>query len=111
MKNCPHCAQSVQDAAIKCRHCKKMLLPSGPVRHPEVSGRAIVSLVMGIIWFYWIGSALALIFGYLARGDIARGQGAISGDGIATAGIVLGWVGAATLTGLILLGLLGAFAR
>src|SRR5256885_6126540 len=40
-------------------------------------------------------SILALIFGYVARSQIRqRGQ---SGDGMAIAGIVLGWIGVATL--------------
>jgi hypothetical protein len=52
---------------------------------------AVASLALGITWFWWIGSVLALIFGYLARRQIAeRGE---SGAGLATAGIVLGWIG------------------
>lgn len=48
-------------------------------------------MVLGILWIYWIGSVLALIFGYVARQQIReRGEG---GDGMAIAGIVLGWVG------------------
>jgi hypothetical protein len=37
----------------------------------------------------WI---LALVFGYVARGQIDRSGGTQSGRGMATAGIVLGWV-------------------
>jgi hypothetical protein len=52
---------------------------------------AIASMVLGILWIYWIGSILALIFGYMARNQIRqRGEG---GAGMATAGIVLGWIG------------------
>jgi hypothetical protein len=51
--------------------------------------------VLGILWIYWIGSILALVFGYVARNQIRqRRQG---GDGLAIAGIVLGWVGIATM--------------
>ena len=56
---------------------------------------AVASLVLGILWLYWIGSILALIFGYLARQQIReRGEG---GDGLAVAGIVLGWIGVAVV--------------
>ncbi|MDQ3354545.1 MAG: DUF4190 domain-containing protein [Actinomycetota bacterium] len=58
------------------------------------NGMAVASMVLGILWIFWIGSVLALVFGYLAKRQIAeRGEG---GAGLATAGIVLGWIGAAT---------------
>ena len=63
--------------------------------HRGTNGMAIASMVLGILWLYWIGSVLALIFGYVARSQIKRsGQG---GGGMAIAGIVLGWVGIAVL--------------
>jgi Domain of unknown function (DUF4190) len=55
------------------------------------NGLAVASLVLGAVWLFWIGSVLALVFGYVARGQVRRnGEG---GDGLAIAGIVLGWVG------------------
>ena len=60
-----------------------------------MNGFAIAAMVLGIVWIYWIGSILALVFGYVARRQIKqRGQ---KGDGMAIAGIVLGWVGVASL--------------
>ena len=60
---------------------------------PEYCGFAIASMVLGIVWIYGLGAVLAFIFGYMAKRDIARtGK---RGDGMATAGIVLGWVGIA----------------
>ena len=57
----------------------------------RTNGLAIASMVLGIVWLYWLGSVLALVFGYVARRQIReRGE---SGDGMAIAGIVLGWVG------------------
>lgn len=57
----------------------------------STNGLAIASMVLGILWIAWIGSVLALIFGYIARKQIReRHQG---GDGMATTGIVLGWIG------------------
>ena len=61
----------------------------------RTNGFAVASMVLGIVWLYWIGSILALVFGYVARAQIReRGEG---GDGMAIAGIVLGWIGVGIL--------------
>ncbi|WP_181786823.1 DUF4190 domain-containing protein [Streptomyces phytophilus] len=67
--------------------------PYGPPQ--RTNGLAIASMVLGILWIYWIGSILALIFGYVARQQIRERHN--SGGGMATAGIVLGWVGVGVL--------------
>lgn len=73
----------------------------------RTNGMAIASMVLGIIWIYWIGSILALVFGYIAKKQIReRGE---AGGGMATAGIVLGYVGMAFLVFFVVLGLAGAF--
>ncbi|ANY05235.1 hypothetical protein AFB00_01685 [Pseudonocardia sp. HH130630-07] len=68
--------------------------PAYPPPRPT-NGMAIASLVLGILWLYWVGSILALVFGYIAKRQIAeRGE---QGGGLATAGIVLGWIGVGLL--------------
>ena len=70
----------------------------------RTNGLAVASMVLGIVWVYWIGSILALVFGYVARSQIReRGEG---GDGMAIAGIVLGWIG----VGVLVLALLASIA-
>jgi hypothetical protein len=64
---------------------------------PETSGAAIVSVLLGVLWFGGIGSVLALVFGYRARRAIKNSGGSQKGSGLATAGIILGWVGIAIL--------------
>lgn len=64
--------------------------PGYPVPGPT-NGFAIASLVLGVLWVWWVGSILALIFGYVARKQIRERNE--SGNGLAIAGIVLGWVG------------------
>ena len=83
------------------------LRPYPPVAAPSTNGMAVASLVLGILWIYWIGSVLALIFGYIARQQIAQAQGMQQGQGMATAGIVLGWIGVGFLVLFILLFILG----
>jgi hypothetical protein len=72
----------------------------------RTNGLAIASLVLGIMWLWWLGSVLALIFGYSAKNQIDRSGGRESGRGMAIAGIVLGWVGVATFV--LFLGLFAA---
>lgn len=54
---------------------------------------AVASLVLGIVWIAGIGSALAVIFGFMSRKSIEQSQGRESGGGLSIAGIVLGFVG------------------
>ena len=75
--------------------------PYAPPR--RTNGLAIASMVLGILWLYWIGSILALVFGYIARNQIReRGE---AGGGMAIAGIVLGWVGVGLLGLLLVVGI------
>jgi hypothetical protein len=61
-----------------------------------VDGLAIASLVLGILWIYWIGSILAMIFGAVALRRINASNGWRTGKGMAIAGLVLGIVGGGT---------------
>lgn len=59
------------------------------------SSLAVVSLVFGILgWSLLptIGALVAVITGHMARAEIRRSQGALEGDGMAVAGLVLGWL-------------------
>jgi hypothetical protein len=62
-------------------------------------------MVLGLVWVYWIGSILALVFGYIALGQIKRSEGRQTGRGMAIAGVVLGWVGVALLVLVIIVAL------
>ena len=79
--------------------------PAAAPAAPPTSGMAIASLLLGIgglTVIPIIGSVLALILGYMARNDIRERSHEVSGEGLATAGIVLGWIG----IGLMVLGIL-----
>jgi len=67
------------------------------VQARSTNGMAIASMVLGILWIYWIGSILALVFGYVAKGQIDRSAGRQTGRGMAIAGIVLGYIGVGLL--------------
>lgn len=61
-----------------------------------MAGLAIASMVLGILWIYWIGSVLAIIFGHIALSQIKKSNGWKTGRGMAIAGVTLGYVGLAT---------------
>jgi Domain of unknown function (DUF4190) len=61
----------------------------------RTSTLAIVSLIFGILgWFVlpFVGSIVAIITGHMARAEIRRDPLRIEGDGLALAGLILGWL-------------------
>ena len=64
-----------------------------PIR--QTCTAATISLIFGILsWFVlpFIGAVVAIIAGHMAKGEIRRSQGALDGEGLATAGLILGYV-------------------
>lgn len=62
---------------------------------PQTSATAVISLVFGILsWTMLplIGAIVAIVTGHVARSEIRHSQGATTGDGMAIAGLVLGWL-------------------
>jgi len=72
----------------------------------KTNGLAIASMVLGIVWVYWIGSILAIVFGHVALSQIKKNPNQ-TGRGMAIAGVVLGWVE----VGLLAMGIVIAVAR
>src|SRR4029450_6249677 len=107
--SCTRCGQLVAEGAKFCPACGAAVPPSmlsasapaaavpGPAMGPAAAqpapqttnGLAIAGMVLGILWLYWVGSILALVFGYVARGQIAASGGRQGGGGMAMAAIVL----------------------
>jgi len=69
--------------------------PQGYYPAPRTSTTAIISLISGIAgWTVLpvIGPIIAVITGHMAKGEIKNSMGQVSGDGLATAGLVLGYI-------------------
>lgn len=85
-----------------------------PIR--TTSTTAIISLVFGIVcWIAipFIGALVAVICGHVARGEIRRAPpGSIDGEGMAIAGMILGYAHLALIAFLIIVvfGFLGGLA-
>jgi type IV pilus assembly protein PilA len=65
---------------------------SGPA---ETSGKAIGSLICGIVFFVLPAGIVAIVLGHLSLSDIRKSGGRLTGHGMATAGLVLGYMGVA----------------
>lgn len=60
----------------------------------ETSPLAITSLISGILgWTLlpWLGSIVAIITGHMARSEIRANPATKDGDGLALAGLIMGW--------------------
>ena len=111
MPFCTACGNQVPDGnAGFCSRCGAQLLPAGTplpasatpplpgtTIAPATSGLAIVSLLCGILFFFFPSAIAAIIFGHISRSDIRRSGGRKTGAGIAMAGLILGYVGVAII--------------
>lgn len=82
--------------------------PAVQSRQPATNGTAVAALVCGLMQVFTLGITAipAVVLGHLARGQIRRtGE---RGEGMATAGLVLGWLGIALFV--LMLGGLAAMA-
>ena len=69
--------------------------PYIPPVMPHNSTMAIISLIGGIAgWTVlpFIGSIVAIITGHMAKSEIKKGGGMVTGNGMATAGLILGYL-------------------
>ena len=105
--NCPYCTQIIPDDVVFCPKCGTQMgspLPGSaayrpplpPDFRPPTSGKAVGSLVSGL-FFFLPASLLAVILGHLSLSEIRKGAGRLKGQGLATAGLVLGYLGIALI--------------
>ena len=105
---CPYCAEPIPDGSQFCPKCgTKMGTPVSPavspglagtlppLAEPPTSGKAIGSLICGIFGFFLPASIAAVVLGHLSLSEIRKSAGRLKGQGLATAGLVLGYMGIA----------------
>jgi type IV pilus assembly protein PilA len=102
---CPKCGGQVADDAASCPACRQLLATFGMAMQESratpggsaiaTSGKAIASLVLGLLSFIFLAAIPAVIFGHLALSDIKKSAGRLQGSGMAIAGLVLGYLGIA----------------
>ena len=67
--------------------------PTAGVVTPHTSGLAVASFILSLVGFFCVpivGSFIGVILGFMARGQIKRSPGTVTGGGLAMAGIIIG---------------------
>jgi type IV pilus assembly protein PilA len=111
---CQNCGTTNPDSGQFCSKCGSPLTAAAAVRpttgpgavgvgsfatpppldgNPPTSGKAIASLICGIFTIFLPASIAAVILGHMAHSEIRKSAGRIGGQGIATTGLVLGYLG------------------
>jgi type II secretory pathway pseudopilin PulG len=96
MKYCPRCGKDNADEAQFCQACGAGFSagsPTNPTAPLETSGKAIASLICGILFIFLPAAIAAVILGHISLSEIRRNAGRLTGSGMATAGLVLGYSG------------------
>ncbi len=102
---CSKCGATLADNSRFCANCGNSLgaqapvspvAPpppvSGPIAAQQTSGKAIASLILGIINVFPL-SVIAIILGHLSLSEIKKSAGRLKGQGLAIAGLILGYLG------------------
>lgn len=106
MPYCSNCGTQMPEQVVSCPSCGHPA-PQASAAAPGVrrtEGTAVAALVLGIAGLVicpLIPSILAIVFGKQAQDKIRRDP-SLDGEGMAKAGVILGWIGIA----FVLLGLL-----
>lgn len=102
---CRNCGGVVATGAYFCPACGKDLTgtaappvaATGPTATgiAVTDGKAIASLVCGLLFFFFPAAIVAIILGHMSLSQIRKSAGRLKGQGMAIGGLVLGYAGIA----------------
>jgi len=94
---CNRCGQPLPENSQFCGRCGEAVPvpPTASATPPETSGMAIGSVVSGIFSFFFPAAIAAIVLGHIARSNIRKSAGRLTGNGMALAGLILGYLGLA----------------
>jgi type IV pilus assembly protein PilA len=99
---CAACGNTITADDKFCRVCGRVA-PAGPAATSaggattalggvQTSGKAVGSLICGLLFFIPFLFVVAIVLGHLALSEIRKSAGRLKGEGIAIAGLVLGYM-------------------
>ena len=105
---CPNCSANVPEGYTMCPQCGRRInapqapsstgIPGAPLPGAKTDGKAVTSLVLGILSFLCLSILTgipAIILGHMSRSSIRKSMGRLKGDGMALTGLVLGYISVA----------------
>jgi type IV pilus assembly protein PilA len=94
---CNRCGQPLPENSQFCGSCGEAvpIAPTAVTTPPATSGMAIGSLISGIFSFFFPAAIAAIVLGHIARSNIRKSAGRLTGNGVALAGLILGYLGLA----------------
>jgi type IV pilus assembly protein PilA len=107
---CQRCGATNPDTSAFCVSCGRPLQnqevisppapmvygsPQGGPAPSETSGKAIASLICGLLFFIFPAAVAAIILGHLSLSEINKSAGRLAGRGLAITGLVFGYGGVA----------------
>jgi len=95
--SCPNCGTPRGEHWV-CQKCGKVLVAHQPNQprsshHHEMELQQTSNLAVVAFIATWIIPVVGIVLGFVARNEIDKSGGKLGGRGLATAAIVLGWVG------------------
>jgi hypothetical protein len=101
LKQCTNCRGNLADFVTICPYCgvaqpaPQVMAQCDWATTPQSSNKALASLICGILFLCAPASIAAVVLGHLALVDIKRSAGRMAGQGMAKAGLVMGYLGIA----------------
>jgi len=104
---CSKCGAAIQEGSQFCNRCGQavagqtsaaqqgQIAPqfAAPASDAPTSGKALASMITGIFGFlFFLPAIAAIILGHISRSEIRKSNGHLKGTGMATAGLIMGYV-------------------
>jgi type IV pilus assembly protein PilA len=103
MPFCQKCGNALAEGSQFCKFCGSPISPAAPpltagAAGPQpTSGKAIASMILGFFFFLLPTAIAAIVLGHMSLSEIKKSAGRLQGQGMAIAGLVLGYAGVAAL--------------
>lgn len=96
---CSNCGTMNEGEVQYCKKCGQAFasVPQIPEGEGRVSGKAIASLICGVLFFLIPSAIAAVILGHISLSEIRKSAGRLTGEGMAITGLALGYLGLAII--------------